>query len=303
MRYGGPIIDAHHHLWDLSLGRHPWLLGDAGALKSLGDLSFLQHDYLVGDYLRDVGPQNIVGSVYIEAVWDRARPVDEEVRWLESLQRPRNIASRCIAWAPLASPDLPGALAALAEHDCVVGVRETIRWHPDPGKRWAEAGLIEDPAWRQGAALLAKQGLMVEFLLNPYQADEVARLAHDLPDLTIVLNHCGTPVDRDAEGLARWRTGLLAMAHHPNVVIKLSNYGAYGVDKSLPALRDVVMTCIDAFGPRRAMFGTDYPVGRRAMSFQDACERFKDIAEAFTAEEQRDLFHDTAARYYRFPAA
>ena len=41
-RYQGPIIDAHHHLWDLSLGRHPWLTSDDGAIKALGDISYLR---------------------------------------------------------------------------------------------------------------------------------------------------------------------------------------------------------------------------------------------------------------------
>jgi predicted TIM-barrel fold metal-dependent hydrolase len=306
MRYAGPIIDSHHHLWDLSLGRHPWLAGDLGAMQSLGDISFLRRDYLPADYLADIGPQPVVGSVYIEAVWDRARPVDEEIAWLQSLPRPANtphgIAARAIAWAPLAQPDVEAALDALGAHPIVVGVRETIRWHPDPAKRWVEAGLLDRADWRRGVALLAARGLSLEVLMNPYQADDVARLARDLPGLQIVVNHCGTPVDRDADGLARWRTGLHRMAAAPNVAIKLSNYGAYSVDKTVPALREVVMTCLDAFGPRRAMFGTDYPVGRRAMDYQDICERFRDIAEDLSDAEQRDLFHDNAARLYRFAA-
>ena len=68
----------------------------------------------------------------------------------------------------------------------------------------------------------------------------------------------------------------------------------------IPGEASSVMTCIDAFGPRRAMFGSDYPVGRRNLSYQDTCERFKDIIQDFSPQEQRDLFHDNAARYYRF---
>ena len=128
----------------------------------------------------------------------------------------------------------------------------------------------------------------------------MARLARDMPALPIVVNHCSSPMDRDADGMARWRRGLATMATCPNVVLKLSNYPAYAVDPSLPALRDVVMTCLDAFTPARAMFGTDYPVGRRAASFQDICERLKDITQGLPATEQRALFHDTAAAVYRF---
>jgi len=302
-RYTGPIIDAHHHLWDLSLGRHPCLTSDDGAIRPLGDIGYLRQNYLMSDLLADIGSQNVVGSVYIEATWDRARPPVEEVDWLESLVRPDRIAARCIAWAPLKSPAAAASLDALAEHPCVVGIREIVRWHPDPAKRWTEAGILDDPAWRRGFGHLRAHSLVLEILMNPYQAWDVARLADDFPDQIIVINHCGAPIDRDAEGLARWEDGLALMGERENIAIKLSNFGAYGQDRSLEALRKTVMTCIEAFGTSRAMFGSDYPVGRRNLSYQENCERFKDIVETFSAQEQRALFHDNAARYYQFGEA
>jgi len=299
-RYQGPIIDAHHHLWDMGLGRHPWLNSDDSSIKALGDITYLKRDYLVDDYLADIGPQNIVGSVYVEAVWDRARPPVEEIQWLEALPRPGAIAARCIGYAPLRSSDIGQHVAALRAHPSLVGVREVIRWHPDPAKRWAEAGIVQDPVWRKGLAQLHAHGLMLELLMNPYQSDEVAHLAADYPEQVFIIDHCGTPVDREAEGLERWSNGLARMAEHPNTAIKVSNFGAYGQDRSLASLRATVMTCIEAFGTRRCMFGSDYPVARRNMSYQELCERFKDIVQELSAAEQRDLFHDNAARYYRF---
>jgi predicted TIM-barrel fold metal-dependent hydrolase len=299
-RYDGPILDAHHHLWDATLGRLPWLTDADTPLKSLGNLDDLRRSYLVEDYLADTEGMCFAGSVVVEAGWDRMRPAEEETIWLEGLQRPRQIARRIVGWAPLRSPQAAEVLASLATHQTMVGVRETIRWHPDPAKRWAEAGVLDTADWRRGAARLAAHGLLLEVLMNPYQAEDVARLARDMPDLTIVVNHCATPLDRDADGLARWKSGLRAMAAHPNVFIKLSNFAAYGDDRSLPALRDTVMACIDAFGPDRAMFGTDYPVARRLMSLADIVERFKDIVQAFSAPEQRAMMYGNCARLYRF---
>ncbi len=302
-RYQGPIIDAHHHLWDISLGRHPWLTSDDSAIKALGDISYLRQNYLVEDLVEDIGPQKVAGSVYVEAAWDRARPPVEEVAWLEGLARPGDLAARCIAWAPLKSAGVAASLDALAGHSCVVGIREVVRWHPDPAKRWTQEGILDDPSWRQGFDQLRAHGFLLELLMNPFQAEDVACLAGEFPDQIFVINHCGTPIDRDAEGLRRWEQGLGLMGRRENIAIKLSNFGAYGPDRSLESLRKTVMTCIDAFGTRRAMFGSDYPVGRRNMSYQEACERFKDIIQGFSREEQRDLFHDNAARYYRFDTA
>ena len=301
-RYQGPIIDAHHHLWDIALGRHPWLTSDDSAIKALGEIAYLRQNYLVENLIADIGPQPVVGSVYVEAAWDRARPPIEEVQWLENLKRPARIASRCVAWAPLRSAEVAASLDGLAEHSCVVGVREIVRWHPDPAKRWTDAGILADPAWRRGFEHLRARGFLLELLMNPYQANDVAQLADDYPDQIIVINHCGTPIDRDAEGLMRWKRGLALMGERENIVIKLSNFGAYGKDRSLEALRDTVMNCIEAFGTGRAIFGSDFPVGRRNMSYQESCERFKDIIETFSVHEQRALFHDNSARYYRFDA-
>jgi predicted TIM-barrel fold metal-dependent hydrolase len=299
-RYDGPIIDAHHHLWDAALGRHPWMTDPDSPLKALGNMDFMRRSYLVADYLADAGAQPVVASVFVETGWDRTRPVEEEVRWLDGLERPAGLAARRVAWVDLASPGAAGALDRLGAAPGVVGVRETVRWHPDPAKSWARAGLMDEPGWRAGVAALAARGMLLELLMNPYQSDEVARLARDLPGLGIVVNHCASPFDRDAEGIARWHAGLAAMAARPNVAIKLSNFAAYGPDRTLAGLRQGLMPCIEAFGPARAMFGSDYPVGRRALPFQETCERFRDLVEDFPAGEQRALFHDTAARLYRF---
>jgi predicted TIM-barrel fold metal-dependent hydrolase len=300
--YDGPIIDAHHHLWDLGLGRHLWLTEDDAGLAALGDISYMRHTYLPADYLRDVGTANLVGSVHIEAVWDRTRSPVEETAWLETLDKARGVATRYVAYAPLRAPDAEAVIAAQAAYPRVVAVRETIRWHPDPAKRWSEAGLVDDPAFRRGVGLLSRNGLALELLMNPYQAEEVARLAGDFPSQLFIVNHCGTPVDRDAEGLVRWRNGLARMGRLDNIAIKISNFGAYAPDKSLPQLRETVMTCIDAFGTARSMFGTDYPVARRHITYAGMVEAFIAIIAGFSPAEQRALFHDNAARCYRFAA-
>ncbi len=298
--YQGPIIDAHHHLWNLSLGRHPWLQNEDSAIAALGDIGYLRRNYLVDDYLADASGENLAGSVYIEAVWDRRRNPIEEAQWLESIPHPRNVGSRCIAYAPLRSPDVETILAYYGDHPLVVGVRETIRWHPDPAKRWTEAGLLQRPDWRRGFALLAKYGLVLELLMNAWQSGEVAVLAQEFPQQVFLINHCCTPNDRDPEGIKRWEEGLATMAAMPNIAIKVSNFGAYDPDKSIETLRRTVMTCIDAFGTRRAMFGTDYPVAKRHMSYASMCKAFRQIVNGFSPDEQRALFHDNAKRYYRF---
>lgn len=307
--YDGPIIDAHHHLWDLSLQRHPWLLGTDDTARALGDLTYLRHDYLIPNLLADSAGQNIVGSVHVEALWDRTRDAVEETAWLDTLARPQGpdtlarpqgIAGRCIAHVPLAHPDAAAMLERHAAFPRVAGVRETIRWHPDPAKRWAEDRLVEGIAWRRGLAHLARRGWLLELLMNPHQATQVADLAAAFPEQTIVVNHCASPGDRDAAGIARWHDGLARMAAQPNVAIKISNASAYAADTSDAALSAVILPCLEAFGPQRTLFGTDYPVARRTMTYGAICDAVRRILRPLSPADQRAVFHDNAARLYRF---
>lgn len=89
-------------------------------------------------------------------------------------------------------------------------------------------------------------------MMYPYQAGIVREIAEALPDLQIIINHCGSPIDRDDEGMQRWRDGLKLVSACPNVAIKISNPGAYDHNWTLESVRDVAMHCIDCFGPSAA---------------------------------------------------
>src|SRR6202789_2803048 len=109
-RYRGPIIDAHIHLWDLGMDRHPWLRPTGGAIQALGDLAPIRRNYLVDDYRRDAANQNVVASVHIEAAWDRADDILAEIEWLETLDKSAGVAIRYIRFAALMAPDMAAVL-------------------------------------------------------------------------------------------------------------------------------------------------------------------------------------------------
>ena len=297
--YAGPIIDAHHHLWDLSMGRHKWLMPSNSSVQALGGLEALACNYLVEDYHRDSANQNIVASVHIEALWD-ADDLVGETRWLETLDKTHNIAARYIARAPLGTPEAEAVLEQQASFKRVVGVRDILSWHPAPAPRAAaRPDLAEDPAWRRDLALLPKHDFIFELMMYPYQAGMVADLARDFPGLQIIVNHCGSPIDRDEEGMRWWRDGLRLISQHPNVALKISNMAAYDKQWTQASLREVALHCIACFGPDRSMLATDYPVARLQITFDAIYDSFKEIVADFSEHEQRALFHDNAAKFYR----
>ena len=233
MIYAGPMIDAHHHLWDLGLGKHPWLAASRSDEMVFGDTTPLVRNYLPDDFRGDAARQNLVGSVHIEAGWDSADPVGE-TRWLDGLAERHGLPTALVVQAPLDRPEA-----------------------------------------------------------------EAARLAARFPDTQIILNHAGSPIDRDAAGMAAWRRGLALLAAQPNVAIKISDLVAYDHHWTIDSLRPVVLACIDAFGADRAMFGSDFPVAGLHATYDQAYDAFKAIVADFSAAEQRKLFHDNAARLYR----
>src|SRR5579863_6335053 len=197
--YRGPIVDAHIHLWDLSMRRHSWL--DPSDPHPLGDLGPIRRDYLPPDYRADAAGQNVVAAVHVEAGWDPATPL-EETRWLESLDKPDGIPTRYVAAVALEAAGAEAAVAAQAAHHRVVGVRARLSWHADPAKRFAaRADLMQDARWLAGVRAVGRHGLHLEALIYPQQADEFARVAAAFPDQIFIVNHCASPVDRDAAGI------------------------------------------------------------------------------------------------------
>jgi predicted TIM-barrel fold metal-dependent hydrolase len=127
--YDGPIIDPHHHLWDLSMGKHPWLLPADNKVHALGGLDDLRRNYLVRDYLKDAAGHNVVATVHIEALWQFGDALGETL-WLESLHK----AERYVAAAPLGTAQAATVIARQAKVKRVAGIRGILSYHPDPKK-------------------------------------------------------------------------------------------------------------------------------------------------------------------------
>ena len=299
--YRGPIIDAHIHLWDLGMDRHPWLRPTGGAIQALGDLAPIRRNYLVDDYRRDAANQHVVAAVHVEAAWDRADDPLAEIEWLEMLDKSSGVAARYIGFADLTAPDVGAALDRLSEVKRCVGIRQMLSWHPaEPARSFApRPGIANEEHFRRGVGLLARHDQLLELMLYPYQAEEVVQLARDFPDQIFIVNHCGSPIDRDPDGMLRWKEGLKRLGSAPNILIKISALTAYDPNPTPESLREIALHCIECFGVKRSMFGSDFPVGRLWTSYDAIFDGFKAIVRDISEAEQAALFHDNAQRVYR----
>jgi predicted TIM-barrel fold metal-dependent hydrolase len=128
---------------------------------------------------------------------------------------------------------------------------------------------------------------------------DAAALAAAHGDTSIILNHAGMPVDRDADALSLWRAGMRALAAQPNVWVKISGLGMVDWRWTEDSIRPFVLETIEIFGPDRCMFASNFPVDKLYSSFDVLYDTFKKIVSDFSVDEQRKLFSDTALAVYR----
>jgi predicted TIM-barrel fold metal-dependent hydrolase len=298
-RMSPPVIDPHHHLWDLEHNPYPWLQTRPLAPRLEGDIEPIAKTYMLKDYLADVQNQNVVKSVHIECGWDPDDPVGETA-WLQSVADQYGFPHGIVARAQLDTPDIEKILGGHAQYKNARGIRHIVCWHRDPVKSYVQRpDLLTDPQWRRGFRLLRRFGFSFDLQLYPSQMADAASLAQAHPETLIILDHAGMPVDRDETGIRTWRQGMGALAVLPNVVSKISGLGAFDWRWSADSIRPFVLETIEIFGVSRCMFASNFPVDKLYSDFDSLYAAFHSITAGFSAAEKQMLFHDNAIRYYR----
>jgi L-fuconolactonase len=313
-----PIIDAHHHMWEVASiqGLEPY-----GIEALLADTTGTGHKIIATVYVdahsgyRNTGP-------------DALRPVGEtavaHAYAEEGLRRGGRSAGICSAIVPFADLLLGAAVGEVldahrAESPRFRGIRFITAFDPDlpPIYGATQPGLMGTAAFRAGFAELGRRGLSFDSWLFHPQLFELADLARAFPDSTIILDHLGGPigikryVNRRAEGFAEWRKSLADVATCPNVVLKMGSLnmyytglGAFGLprprssEETARVQREHILTAIDLFGPHRCMFESNFPVDMMSISYGILWNTFKRVTADFTKVEREQMFAGTAARVY-----
>ena len=266
-------VDAHHHLWDLAVRDQPWI--DGGALAPL------RRSFGVEDLLN--AARGIDLTVVVQTV-----TVPEETPDLLALAASSELIGGVVGWVDLTAPDVADALAGL-EREWLVGIRHQVQGEPDP--RW----LCRDDV-RAGLRAVADAGLVYDLLTLPPQLPAAIETVRALDDLVFVVDHLSKPPIASGE-LEPWATHMRTLAAHENVVCKLSgmvteaDWETWTVDD----LRPYAETVLEAFGPDRVMFGSDWPVCTLAASY----DRWVEAAEALVGPADHEMiFGETARRTY-----
>ncbi len=287
------VIDGHHHLWDLRAVAYPWLMA-RGVRRFFGDPTPIQQDYLPADFRRDHDGIDVAGSVHVQ-VGAAPEASVAETAWLNAQADETGLPTAIVAFADLTGP---GLLATLDAHAAAAprrlrGIRQIVSRHPSEDQG---PDLLSSPAFVAGLQTLAARGLSFDLQLSAPMLERAADTLAAAPDLTVALCHAGSPWDQSASGLAAWRRGLVAMARRPGVVCKLSGLGMFNPAWTPAALAPIVEGVLEAFGPERVLWGSNFPVDRLYRSYRAVFE----AVWTLTPEACRPaVFAGTAERFYR----
>ncbi len=294
-----PVVDAHHHLWDLENSGlvYPWHTGTEHAY--MGDNSALRRTYMPPEFRRDSALHNVVATVHIEAECDRSTQV-AETRWLTEVAQRYGMPNAIVAHAWIDEPNSEEILLQHKQFPLVRGIRTKpiISKGPHDSVRGLPRSM-QDPRWRRGLGLLAKHDLSWDLRVTWWHLEEAAEVVAEHPDLRVVLNHTGYPLDRSAHALKVWRRGMEALAALPNVHCKISGLTVLGEPWTLAGNKPIIRDTIGMFGVDRCMFASNFPVDGLKGSWDYLYTCFKAAVADYPLEARRKLFAENALRFYR----
>lgn len=292
------IIDAHHHLWDLDAVHYPWLMAK-GKPRFFGDPAPIQKNYLPEDLRKDAQKFDLIGSVHIQV---GAAPGQEvaETLWVQSMAEQTGLPSAIVAYCDLESDTLATTLDAHTQASCLRGVRQIVGRAADEDIHSGTGALLSNPNWQRGLIQLAERELSFDLQLVPNQMEAACDVLETVPELDVALCHAGSPWDQSPPGLAQWRAGLQRLAARPRTVCKLSGFGMFNHQWSVEALRPIVDACLEVFGSKRCLFGSNFPVDKLHATYTQLYDAYDALTGHLSAAQRDDVFVNNARRFYRF---
>ncbi|WP_285485459.1 amidohydrolase family protein [Amycolatopsis taiwanensis] len=272
-------VDAHHHLWDVTAREHAWL--------DTPSMAPIRKTFTVADLEMEARAAGIERTVLVQVL-----PSVDETREFLSVAQQTPLIAGVVGWVDLTRPDVADTLAELTEPAGLVGIRHLVQGEPDPD--W-----LNRPDVRRGLRAVADAGLRFDLLTLPHQLPAAIDTVRALPELTFVLDHLSKPPIASGR-LDPWARLFRELAAEPNVVAKLSGLVTEaGPGWEIATLRSYTELAMEAFGPGRLMFGSDWPVCLLAAGYSAWAEAAFELTGELSPAERAEVFGGTATRVYQ----
>lgn len=271
------VIDSHHHLWRYTTKEFGWIDESMAALR---------RDFLLEDLMVELVNAKVDGVVTVQA-----RQTLEETQWLLKVARGCDAMRGVVGWAPIASEEFEVLLNTLAAEPKLVGLRHVVQAEPD--------GFLDRADFNRGICAMRGSGLIYDVLIVERQLEEAIRFIDRHPQQVFVLDHVAKPKIANGE-LEPWRSRMRELSKRVNVVCKIS--GMVTEDSwscwSIKSLRPYLDVVVEAFGPKRLMAGSDWPVCLVATEYGRWWRVLHDYFAEYTEAEQAQVFGVTAIKTY-----
>jgi len=270
-------IDSHVHFWHYDKSRYSWITGK---------MKELHQDYLPKHLELTLKRNNIQGVVAMQA-----DQTEVETLFLVELSKTNSIIKGVVGWVDLRSDNLTDRLVYFREFPKLKGFRHIVQGEP--------AGFLENTKFISGINELHKHGFTYDLLIYHYQMQEALSFVAKIPDTRIVIDHIAKPAIARGEK-TQWELNMAAMATFPNIFCKLSgmvteaSWRNWKRDDFYPYLDEVM----EAFGPERLMYGSDWPVCLVAAQYREQLDIVRSYISRLSDEEQKAILGENAVAFY-----
>ena len=275
-------IDAHQHFWELDRFDYEWL--DAPDLKPI------RRDYVPADLSPHLKKCEIDRSVFVQTRHDV-----EENRWALSLCESNSFLAGIVGWVDLASERCEEQLLEFRDHPQFLGIRHVTQDEPD------DDFIIRGEVIR-GLRVLQKYQVPFDLLFFVKHLKHAVTVARACPDLPLVIDHLAKPRIRE-QSLTDWEADFRAAARCENIHCKLSGMVTEADWKNWKPsdLKPYIDIALDAFGPSRLMYGSDWPVCELAATYEQVYDALTENISALSNSEKEQILGKTATRFYGIP--
>ncbi len=273
------IIDAHQHFWQLPMFDMEWLKTPEHAP--------INKSFLPADLESQLKQAGVDQSIFVQTQHNV-----EENRWVLKLAEENDFICGVVGWVDLASDRCEEQLLEFKDHPKFVGVRHITQAEPDDN-------FIVRPDIMHGLKILEKHNVPFDLLFFVKHLKHAQTVAKELPNLKMVIDHLAKPHIKDQK-IDDWETNFRAAAKFPNIYCKLSGMVTEANWETWkPAdLKPYIDIAMDAFGPDRLMYGSDWPVCELAGNYQRVFDALNTCLGPISDDERDHIYRGTATEFY-----
>ncbi|MDG2255732.1 MAG: amidohydrolase family protein [Opitutaceae bacterium] len=273
-------IDSHQHFWKYDANDYPWIGAEHLVIK---------RDFFPGDLKPILKASNIVGCIAVQA-----RQTLKETNWLIELAEQNAFIKGVVGWLPLCDLQIDQTLEQYADRSHLVGVRHIIHDEPDDQ-------FILRADFNEGISRLAPHDLVYDILIFEKHLSATIEFVDRHPNIQFVVDHIAKPKIHPDTFDQNWKTNLIELARRENVSCKLSGMVTEAPDFvwDQQLLTPYFETALEAFGPNRLLFGSDWPVSLLGTDYGKWIDAVNSALNELSLDEQAAIWGKNAQRIYK----